>query len=427
MTPLEILAAGRAKAAGAAPYMRSALYSLAPREAPGLGTIGVTVDAVLRWDPEYVGKRTAAEMGGALLHECLHLLLETHGRQAGRQAAPWNVAADVPINHIIRTMQDASSKGVVTLPPHGMSAKLLGLPAEADTWTAERVYDALPRVEVGSGGGDNGDKGSPGSKPSATGGWCGGAAGRPQPGEPEPGRDGAGRSRAQLDRVRREVASAVQQRQRTQGDMPAGLVRWADETLRPPIVDWRQALRMAIRSGLGSSNGAVDHDRSKPSRRQASIGWAPGSPILSRLHAPRPKVAVIVDTSGSMGEDDLGEALAEVHGVIDAAGGGVEFLACDAAVAGRVKHLLRMRDAFHALAGGGGSDCRPAFEELLVGRPAAARPHAIVTMTDGHLAVPDGPPRNCKVVWCLIGAGSKSPATWGTTVSVAPHADAENP
>ena len=71
-----------------------------------------------------------------------------------------------------------------------------------------------------------------------------------------------------------------------------------------------------------------------------------------------PRVAVVVDTSGSMGEDDLAAALAEISGVLKEVGVGrerVAALSCDADA--HTVHRVTSADQVELL-GGGGTDMR---------------------------------------------------------------------
>jgi predicted metal-dependent peptidase len=106
---------------------------------------------------------------------------------------------------------------------------------------------------------------------------------------------------------------------------------------------------------------------------------------------------MIVDTSGSMTEHDLGLVLAEVGGVLLAtcSGVGARVLSVDAAVhsSQRVTHVDQV-----ALAGGGGTDMRVGFEAIDGLRP---RPTVVVVVTDGQTPWPAHPPRGMSVVVAL--------------------------
>jgi predicted metal-dependent peptidase len=127
-------------------------------------------------------------------------------------------------------------------------------------------------------------------------------------------------------------------------------------------------------------------------------------------------VAVVVDTSGSMGQSELEAALAEIRGVVKAAGiasRGVLVLACDADV-GASTRVRRVEDV--QLVGGGGTDMRVGIAAAEDSRP---RPDVVVVLTDGQTPWPERPTR-ARLVIAIIGdrrALEHAPA-WATTVLV---------
>ena len=133
-----------------------------------------------------------------------------------------------------------------------------------------------------------------------------------------------------------------------------------------------------------------DYTYGRPSRRSAGV---PGV-VLPSLRRRPPRVCVVIDTSGSVSDAELGSALLEVAAIARAVGGRrdlVTVLPCDAAA--RVAHPLCRAEGI-PLVGGGGTDLRTGFARALRPEP---RPDVIVVLTDGqtpwprHTApVPDG-------------------------------------
>jgi predicted metal-dependent peptidase len=150
------------------------------------------------------------------------------------------------------------------------------------------------------------------------------------------------------------------------------------------------------------ASGAVDYTYQRPSRRQAALGPV----VLPRLRQPVPRVAVVIDTSGSMGNDQLAAALAELTGVLRAVGIGgnrVTVLSCDTAVhaARSVASISEVR-----LFGGGGTDTRVGIEAAMAG-PVA--PNFIVVLTDGLTRWPEQAPGQTRVIAGLIGSAPAQP------------------
>jgi predicted metal-dependent peptidase len=125
--------------------------------------------------------------------------------------------------------------------------------------------------------------------------------------------------------------------------------------------------------------------------------------VLPSLRRRPPRVAVVIDTSGSVSDAELGSALLEVAAISRAVGGRrdqVTVLSCDAA-ARTVVPLCRAEGI--SLVGGGGTDLRTGFAKAL---RAQHRPDVIVVLTDGQTPWPDTRP-SCRTV---VGLFARQPA-----------------
>lgn len=396
----EVLVAGRLIAKRKAPYFRALLLSYVLREAPGLSTVGVTASRIFLWDPAFVGRLTPDEMGGVWLHECMHSLNRHCQRVGTRDPKMWNMAGDLAINPAVRDMGATLPSGELA----GLFPEVFGLPVGL---TADEYYEALEKLANAGGKGAD--------EPKAGGGYCGSCAGRPLPNEPD-GSDPDGRTEGEQERSLREVAEDIQRvaAARGIGSIPAALRRWADEALAPPVVPWRKKLAQLARRAVAWRPGAVDHRYDAPSRRQAGIGYGVGRPVLPRLRAPVPRVALVIDTSGSMGSAEIADCLGEAKGVLEAVGAELEFCACDAAVH-ELRPVADIRAMAALLKGGGGTDFRPAFEALATRKPRA---EVVIFATDGYGPAPELPPAGMHTIWLLVGGNEQPPAAWGDVVVV---------
>jgi hypothetical protein len=116
--------------------------------------------------------------------------------------------------------------------------------------------------------------------------------------------------------------------------------------------------------------------------------------VLPSLRRRPPSVAVVIDTSGSVSDTELGSALLEVAAISRAVGGRrdlVSVVPCDAAA--KVVHSLCQAEGIPLL-GGGGTDLRTGFAKALRAQP---RPDVIVVLTDGQTPWPDSKPP-CRTV-----------------------------
>ena len=348
------LQAARTRLLVARPYFHAAALTLRPVEQPGLGTLATDRHWRLYYDPAAVERWSVEELEAVLCHELWHLL-RRHAERAQPDAPRWNIAADLEIN------PDLTDEGF-TLPAGTLQPQQFHLPGEL---LAEEYYARLPAAP------DPDPAGAGEAAPD-----CGSAAhGQPRPYErppDDPAAPGLGAAEAEL--VRRQVATAAQQHRRERGELPDHLARWAEATLRSRT-DWRRLLQAHVRHGLAYQRGRVDYTYARVSRRQLPKVVLPG------LQQPLPRVAVVVDTSGSMGARDLAHALAEVTALLRQLGE-VTVLSCDAAVHG-VARVRQQRQL--ALAGGGGTDLRVGLAAALALRPA---PSVLVAITDGYTPWP---------------------------------------
>jgi predicted metal-dependent peptidase len=393
-------AAARVWAAHQAPYLATALLSLDPVVVDQSAAAGQPPHDLSRlpvdpaWhvylDPAVLDDLDVPKLGFWLLHQVTHLLRDHAGRYPGTAApgAPldgrgpdqvrWNAAGDAEID-------DDLSAGAVELPPEALTPGQLGL---ADGWVAEQYWDALDPSQVPIGD-------------------CGaGCDGQPRPWNC--GRPGLGRLHREL--VRRDVARRVEAA-RQRGTVPAGWQRWADELLTP-TVNWRRQLAAAVRQGVAEVAGRVDFTYRRPSRRASSTPDV----VLPSLRQPLPRVAMVIDTSGSMGESLLAQALGEVNGVLRSLGLGrrdLRVICCDAR-AYEAQHVLDVRAI--RLLGGGGTDMGAGLAAAVELKP---RPDLVIVLTDGHTPWPRRPPREVRVVVGLMDPTGGTP-DWAVTVPIDP-------
>ena len=431
MTPRTHLATARLYAAEKAPYFRAALMNLVPYEMPGLGTVGVTKTAVMMFDPLTIMEWSIEEMAGALIHEISHLLrdhfgraasmgiIDENGRGLSNEEDPtlWNIAGDCEINDDIEvggwelpTMTNPETKEK----QGPQRAAMYGL---KDGKTAEEYYYDIKKQQKdgdgkGKGKGKKGGKGK--GKGDGTGkapghGWCGSAGGKALPNEPDQ-KEVPGRSETDLNRIAKQCAEEIRREaEKGRGTIPAGWERWAGEVLRPAKIPWQQRLQRAARRALADILGTVDYRYKRPSRRQGAIGYGIGKPVLPIMRAPKPEVVIAIDTSGSMGQQELDDAITESRGVLQATGAEVTFMSCDAVVH-MVKRARTWKDIANNLKGGGGTDFRPVFDKMKTER---IRPDIVIFITDGMGPAPERKPNGMHVIWLLVGPCKQKPCTWG--------------
>ncbi|MFI9827305.1 VWA-like domain-containing protein [Streptomyces sp. NPDC051913] len=368
---MEKLLAARLHAVKVRPYLAVALFALHIVEDRSVPTMAVDAHWRCYVSPAFVAGMPVEELAGVWVHEVSHLLRDHHGRgeRHAREHEEYgpgdrlrrNIAADFEINDDIYGDGLPRPTGVVLPSLLGLSNGLL-MEEYLRTSSMSGLASHLAWLDCGSG-----------------------ADGQARPWEL--GADGAnGLTRQQRDAVRFRVAEGIKGKP---GDAPDGWRRWADEAFHPPQ-PWRQLLGAAIRSAAGAPGVGENHTYRRPSRRSAAV---PGV-LLPSLRRIPPRVCVVIDTSGSVSDAELGSALLEVAAIVRAVGGRrdlVSVISCDAA-AGLAAPLCRAEDI--ELIGGGGTDLRSGFSRALRSRP---RPDVIVALTDGQTPWPSEPPP-CRTV-----------------------------
>jgi predicted metal-dependent peptidase len=384
------VAAARLWAAARFPYLATGIFGTQVTVAPGTGTVASDQRWRLYVDPEAVAGWTAAELGSVVVHHVCHLLRDHSERAVAAAVTPaesadWIRAADAEIN------DDLVHAGL-ELPGDPVLPGDFGAP---EGKLAEEYYALLGEQQQGktaatvrSGSLDCGS----------------GADGQPRDFE-SPG----GLEPWLADLLLRQVALEVVKHCKEAGSVPAGLLRWAEQVLAPRV-DWRRLLSAQLRRAVADVAGAVDYSYRRPSRRAAAVSGV----VLPALRRPVPELAVVCDTSGSMSDELLAMALAEVEGLLRALGMArqLRVLACDAA-AGPARRVSSARQV--SLVGGGGTNMGAGIAAACALRP---RPAVTVVLTDGYTPWPGLPPKGMRVVVGLLGDDAPEAPGWAASVRV---------
>lgn len=359
---------------GDAPYLSTAVYALTTVWSDAVETAAADDRWRLYLRPQWVETADVPVVAGELAHLTWHLLHDHAGRAAGvlagrSQAAVWRQAADATVAETLTAA--GHERGQLQEPSE------LGLPPGR---SAEEYFAMLGRLDALTA-----------DEPGETEHGCGSAADgvrRPYEAHDMPGVDPT-----RAAQVRQAVAIEFREHMTGRGTEPGEWARWVEQVL-DPVVPWREVLPAAVRRALGWASGHRDYSYARPSRRRVE------GVVLPATRQPQPAVAVVIDTSGSVDDGLLAQALGEVDGVLRAlgpAGSRLTVLSCDAAVH-TVERAVRARDL--RLAGGGGTELQPGIAAAAALLP---RPEVVVVLTDGDTPWPSAPPPGCTVVAALLG------------------------
>jgi predicted metal-dependent peptidase len=207
---------------------------------------------------------------------------------------------------------------------------------------------------------------------------------------PLPGREGKSKEQVSselADHIRQAFTEAYAVA-KSQGKLPADFERSIAKILKPKV-DWLRALRNKMRYGV-SRLEKRDVTWSIPNKRFLGRDYI----LPSNIGPESPKICYAVDTSGSMSQKDLEQAMGELEDIRKRFNAKVYVLDCDADV-----HSSRWITPFEPLPvlnGGGGTDFRPVFEHIQENR---LKPDYVIFFTDGYGDFGDDP--GLPVLWIM--------------------------
>jgi len=291
----------------------------------------------------------------------------------------WNIAGDCEINDNVALCRE--------LPDWVCYPRKFRMP---DHLLVEEYWKLLPESPKGGegpgdgppGDGPPGGNGPPGKyAKGGKGPDCGsGSDGKPRPWDLGPStKKDPGLKPGEDDIITRGVAKDIQEHAKRQGHVPSSWEEWAAQELEPPSIPWTQVFAQYLRSAVQMTVGAHDYTFRKRNRRQDSYGDI----IMPATYRPQLEVAVVLDSSGSMSEDDLALACAEVSGMLRALHASVTVVCCDTQV-GAMQRISRAQEI--QIDRRGGTDMTVGLAAAMKATP---RPHVVVCLTDGYTGWPD--------------------------------------
>lgn len=304
--------------------------------------------------PSFAATLTDAQLAAVLMHELLHCALEHVSRRGLRDPLLWNVAADIVVNGII------AIEGGLELPAGTIRDE------ELERLSTEEVYEQIRQ----------------GDGPSFMLALVD-LLDRPEGTAAEESRFWAN--------AREQAMAAARRRRPDWGTHRGGDLREITQ-LSAPKLPWDALLWRFLASAQADYRG---FDRRFVGRRL----------YLDALEPQRLRVAVAVDTSGSIDDEALGKFMSELEGVLgaypDLTG---ELFFADSKVHGPfslTRETLRQRPI-----GGGGTSFAPFFQRVLNSEP---EPDLAIYFTDGHGEFPLMPPRT-PTLWVVTPGGEPTPS-----------------
>lgn len=310
----------------------------------------------LFFNPKWFEKLTEMERVGFLAHEVMHLVLMHHTRREERNPQKWNVAADYAINnHLI-------AEGFI-LPRGGL------VDDQYADMSTEHIYNVLPEPPQGW------------DSVAVDSGKCGGVLDHPDS-------DGTGGTASAIESELTVAINQAAEAAKAQGKLSANMQTLVSDVTEPKV-DWKAVLARFLRS-----NNKSDFTWARPNRRFIGSGL-----YLPSLHNPcLEEIAIAVDTSGSISDEELQQFTSETSYILHELNPDrVQFIQCDSEINQVTEYTRESLPLKVEYQGRGGTLFRPVIDYINDKHPNVA---ALVYLTDLEVCQSDfGDKPHYPVLW----------------------------
>lgn len=363
------------------------------------------------FDPAFLDELSDSELVFILMHEIMHVVLKHSFRAGGRDAYAFNIACDIVVNSNILQAAGGDLRSI-TLANYGESMHKTPAGDEGSLYTAEEVYEMLPAAMKNSWPGVGAGAGIPGSGK----GKSGSGSGSVDPGNGN-GAGGFSDDHSRWGSAGDEALEALwgnwirdaYEASKGRGNIPLGAARSLKELMEPKT-DWRTLLNDFIQEEI------VDYSFMPPDRRYADSPFF--LPDFNETEMTVKDVLFMIDTSGSMSDEEITQAYSEVKGAIDQFGGRLEgwlgFF--DAAVVPPKPFIDENEFKMIRPEGGGGTSFDVIFDYVrseMADREIAS----IIILTDGWAPFPEeSAAMGIPVLWMIDNEAITPP--WGRVARI---------
>jgi predicted metal-dependent peptidase len=346
------------------------------------------------YSTEFVNKLSVKKLEFLFAHEILHCVLDHLGRAGSRDRMLCNIAQDYAVNQILVDERIGEKINEVQI---CYDSKYRGM-----AW--EEIYDELYEKaekismedllkEVGDlldeHINEDGKSGGKGDK------------------EGKEGKGPGGLSKEEAQKIRDEIKEAMIQSAAAAGagKVPAAIQRLIKD-LTEPKMNWRQLVRQEIQSIVRN-----DYSFARPSRK----GWQTGAILPGMIPETTIDVAIAMDMSGSIGDEDAKTFLSEIKGIMDQYEDfkitlfcfDTEVYNCQTITQDNSNDLLEYEPV-----GGGGTDFEACYTFM---KEQGIQPKKFIMFTDGYPFGSWGDEEYCDALFIVKG-NTSAQAPFGQTV-----------
>lgn len=367
-----------------------------------------TDGARIYFDPIFLDSISDSELVFILMHEIMHIVLKHTLREGDRENLRFNIACDIVVNSNILEAAEMDPKSI-TLEKYGESMHLAPDGIEGFIYTAEEVYEMLSSSE-GSSCSITKGKNRPGerssrSDSSAEAGTSGVAGGFSDDHSKWGSITEEAFDALWDNRIRNAYeASKARNSGKGTGNIPKGIER-AIKKMFESKTDWRVLLNDFVQEEV------VDYSFMPPDRRFSDSPFM--LPDFNEEEVVVKNILFMIDTSGSMTDDDIAQAYFEIKGAIDQFNGNLEgwlgFF--DAKVVPPTRFVDENEFKVIRPEGGGGTSFKAVFKYIRdeMGNEEIAN---IIILTDGYAPFPEeSAALGIPVLWMINNDEVKPP--WG--------------
>ena len=203
----------------------------------------------------------------------------------------------------------------------------------------------------------------------------------------------SGAGSARVKQTQSQLLRAAAQNALQSGKLEGDMARMVDFLLQPKL-PWRMLLARYM-----SMTARDDYSYSRPSTRR-------GDPaVYPSMRSSETNVVVVIDTSGSISEDEIQEFISEIDAIKSQVRARITLLSCDSDLNYGCPWYFEPWDPFAMdieIRGGGGTNFRPAFDWV----DAQDRmPDLLMYFTDAEGVFPEAEPMY-PVLWLVKGKES---------------------
>jgi len=191
--------------------------------------------------------------------------------------------------------------------------------------------------------------------------------------------------------LKQAVREAYQQSQKSRGHLSSYLEEQIEKLLSPPTISWKSLLRQyvgnTVKTGFRSS-------WIRPNRRL-------GEGFKGKISKRTIKIAVAIDTSGSVGSEEFKEFISEIKGIMNSYKATINIIECDATIQKEyeLKPYSKIDTKFK---GRGGTDYKPVFDLLNKKREV----DLLIYFTDLYCDFDGCNPKGYKIIWICTSKGN---------------------